>query len=128
MTYFPKRKTKRELIEATTRKHGELARASMPQNNTLDFEDLDGNRIIRLHSTDILTFPKRGGWKIDTRGYNTKTTKERLNEYLPRGFYVFQRNYGFYIHERGTGRELPFSAVVTCGARGKLTTDCEESK
>lgn len=53
----------------------------------------DGAIAIRFHHTDILTFRPDGSVMINTGGWETVTTKERLNRYLP--------NYGIYSHRFG---------------------------
>lgn len=53
---------------------------------------------IRLHGNVIMIIyrdriePLDGGWR-------TRTTKDRLNEYLPRGFFVFQKNFEWFIQD-----------------------------
>lgn len=41
---------------------------------------------LRLHSTDILTFKLDGTVTIKTGGWQTVTTKARINEHVPDGF------------------------------------------
>lgn len=53
------------------------------QNNTY-LERRPGDDIaVRLHSTDVLTFSPDGTITLDTGGWNTVTTKDRMNTYLP---------------------------------------------
>ena len=49
---------------------------------------LHGNEIMQIYSDRIV--PLDGGWQ-------TVTTKARLNEHLPQGFYVFQKNWEWFI-------------------------------
>ena len=65
-------------------------------NNTRLYERHDNNYEIRLHGNVIMIIrkdciiPLDGGWK-------TVTTKERLNRYLPYRFYVYQKDWVWYI-------------------------------
>ncbi|MCX5884332.1 MAG: hypothetical protein NT096_00205 [Proteobacteria bacterium] len=54
-------------------------------NNTWLILDTNSNDIaVRLHHTDILTFKPDGSIILDTGGWETVTTKARMNEYLDR--------------------------------------------
>lgn len=54
-------------------------------NNTYLILDTNSNDIaVRLHHTDILTFKPDGSLILDTGGWETMTTKARMNEYLDR--------------------------------------------
>ena len=66
-----------------------ITQAKQPARNTLDYVDAAGVRHIRLHDTDILTFRPDGSFTIRTGGFNTRTTRARLNEFLPAGWRVF---------------------------------------
>lgn len=74
------RLTKAELIASVP---APPAQAALVRPNTLDYTRADGTRIIRLYYTDILTLWPGGGFMINTGGYNTPTTRDRLNLFLP---------------------------------------------
>ena len=66
-------------------------------NNTLEI-DLSGNDYaIRLHDTDILTY-KKGKYILDSGGWRTVTTKERMNRFLPSGYNVFQKDFDWFVN------------------------------
>jgi len=44
---------------------------------------------VRLHATDILTLVAAGRMELDTGGWNTVTTRDRLSFYLPRPWHVW---------------------------------------
>jgi len=72
--------------------------------NTLTGDDfytihLHGNEIMRIFRDRIVPFD--GGWR-------TVTTKARLNEHLPRGFYVFQKNWDWYLKVLSEDENKPF--------------------
>lgn len=53
-------------------------------NNT--YARIDNNNIaIKLHNTDIVTIDKKDNFTLNSGGWLTVTTKERLNKYTPAG-------------------------------------------
>lgn len=104
MTCRQRPKSKRDMIAAL---HGAPSlKASLPMRNTLDYIGADGLRRIRLHQTDILTFKKRGGFVIDTGGWNTHTTRNRLNAFLPAGYRVGTSRGRLYLFGRCAGPDI----------------------
>lgn len=51
-------------------------------NNTYAARDGD-DIVIRLHSTNIVTYKPDGRVVLDTGGWKTKTTRDRINQYSP---------------------------------------------
>ena len=83
--------------------------------------------VIRLHETDILDIFSNGSYRLRTRGWRTKVTKERLNRYLPAGFYVFADKGEWYLRKRGPGGigdwlVYEFKEEMTIGPRGGIST------
>tara|TARA_Y100000385_G_C13080210_1_gene633486 strand:+ start:1336 stop:1794 length:459 start_codon:yes stop_codon:yes gene_type:complete len=84
-------------------------------NNTrLYFESAWGEKhyTIRLHGNVIMKIyrdrivPLDGGWR-------TVTTKARLNEHLPQGFYVFQKDWEWFLQDMyATNPDDPDKALV----------------
>lgn len=66
---------------------------------------INGNKTIRLYSTDIL---KIEGEKIilNSGGYKTHTTKSRINEFLPGDIRVYQKDFKWFIDNRGQRKEF----------------------
>ena len=77
MSYYGQRVTVRE----TRKSAPEGARVRKLENNTFEITLPNGERKIRLHQTDILTF-RDGGFTVNSGGYLTVTTRDRLNKYL----------------------------------------------
>jgi len=67
-------------------------------NNTYELITTTGQRKVRLHKTDILTF-NNGKVVLNSGGYRTATTKDRLNRYLPCNITVYQKNYTWYVRK-----------------------------
>ena len=59
---------------------------------------------IRLHATDIVKV-SAGMIEFNTDGYNTATTKERMNRAMPNGYSLIQRNYQWYVQYPGGFRK-----------------------
>lgn len=77
------KRTKAAMIADVTASQG--AAPDKPRtiaNNTLEYTAPDGARVIRLHQTDII---RRKGDKVtlSTGGWQSMTTKERLNTFSP---------------------------------------------
>ena len=51
---------------------------------------------IRLHATDIVQV-SADTIRFDTGGWQTVTTKERMNRAMPNGYSLIQRNYQWYV-------------------------------
>lgn len=62
---------------------------------------------IRYHATDIIEYDN-GDIILRNGGYLTRTTKERINEYLPQGMYMSQKNYVWTVHDTRTQQNTPF--------------------
>lgn len=66
------------------------------------FEDDKGNWSIRYHATTIISYDvKHAVYTLNSGGWLTRTTKDRINKYLPDGCYISQKNYKWYLHRQG---------------------------
>ena len=84
--------------------------------------------IVTLHNTDIVKFKHTGGFieniSLDTGGYNTVTTRRRMNEVSQAyglGFHVYQKKHKLYVAYRGLDHEFTRSWLVAFGT-GELAT------
>jgi hypothetical protein len=65
-------------------------------NNT--YMRREGEEIkVKYHNTDIVTYRSNGDIVLDTNGWMTSTTKERLNKYTPRDVHIWQENSVWYV-------------------------------
>lgn len=55
----------------------------------------DENISIRLHATDIITYFPGGGFQLNSGGYQTATTKERINRFSP--IRITQKDFTWYL-------------------------------
>jgi hypothetical protein len=74
--------------EANVKLQGRCQNSRKLENNTYLERRDNGAIAVRFHRTDVLTYYKNSRVVIDFRGYNTITTKDRINEFLPYGFSV----------------------------------------
>ena len=89
-------KSTRDLANLTTQ---DLARyvGRKLSHNTYVEEDSDGSIGVRFHATRILTFHPEGTFTVNTGGYRTVTTKQRLNALLPCGYRIHSERYAWKI-------------------------------
>jgi hypothetical protein len=93
-----------------------VGRPKIIANNTVQYERENGDSVIRLHHTDIVTTRKNGDVVGNTGGWQTVTTKERLNRYLPVQIYSEK---GVWI-VRHNGNSYTWQDGITFTKRGKV--------
>lgn len=75
-------------------------------NNTYLFRAADNTIHLRLHETDVVVYhPNGGGMTLDTGGWFTVTTKDRINAALPGGFRIYSVKGNWFLHRNI--RDLP---------------------
>jgi hypothetical protein len=95
----------------------EFTNARMIGHSTLEYTRTDGVRVIRFHRTDVAFHNPDGSVTVTTGGFETTTTKRRINENLP---------YGSVYSERGTlffwsgGKRCPFVDGMTINSNGEV--------
>lgn len=90
-------------------------------NNTYLRRVADG-AAVKLHSTDIVTIT-RAGIRLDSGGFRTHTTRDRINAYLPIGHSLYTSKGIWYLSIRGTDAPpaIPFADGMTIKPSGKVT-------
>ncbi len=90
------------------------------QNNTY-LQKRDNEAIaIRLHDTDIVTLLPNGDTILNSGGWETATTKNRINDYAP-GIRIFQRDWQWYVCRSGEwDKTIPFEDGMVIPANGEL--------
>jgi len=84
-----------------------LGKPSRIANNTFKWTDGDGATVYRLHKTDILLIEEDGRQHLNSGGYRTHTTKDRLNTYL-QGYVVFSDRGVWKVRRHSDGETVPF--------------------
>lgn len=79
-----------------TEKRGDKTTRKLAHNTYLQFRDRD-TIAIRLHQTDVVTLHRDNTVILNSGGWRTVTTKERINRYLPFGFYLYQEDSIWYV-------------------------------
>src|SRR3990167_4788568 len=76
-------------------------------NNTYQVET-DNGYAIRLHDTNILIF-ESDHVTLNSGGWQTSTTKSRMNQYLPSGVSISQKNYEWFVNDTRDNTVKPFT-------------------
>lgn len=61
---------------------------------------------VTYHSTEVVSYLPNGGVRLNTGGWFTNTTKQRMNQYNQRGVYIFQRKGEWFASFEG--KEYPY--------------------
>ena len=118
--------SKRAMLEALGR---DVASSKLAGRNTLDYTDAAGVRRIRLHKTDILTIWPNGAFEIATGGWNTHTTRDRLNQFLPKGWGVYTSRGEIHLSNRAAGAgPWRFRETIKVSAKGVVKPDVSDAK
>lgn len=78
----------------------------------------DGTLVHYYHQNPVVV-ERNGVYRVSSCGWNTKTTKERINRYLPRGYFVRQRDFEWFL-ETPSDNELEFSDGMTLVPDGRV--------
>ena len=95
-------KVTQENILGVYKKTGKTTSKKIANNTYL----IDDNKII-LHNTVILEQDKNN-IILNSGGYETATTKNRINSYLPSRYILRQVNFEWYIYDGKTEKQIPF--------------------
>jgi hypothetical protein len=84
--------------EAVSMVHGKTKqKARKVGNNTYAEIEYDNSVSIRLHGTAVVRFYPNGLVKLNSGGWRTSTTKDRINKYSP--VKVYQKKYEWYLQD-----------------------------
>lgn len=107
--------------------NGKVISGKRVANNTYRANIEGGGYIVVLHETPIIAVGADGAIEIDTGGYNTHTTRDRLNSFLPEGWRVHTEAGVIYLHRYlGNGEHtpaIPFGKRCSISASGEVTPD-----
>lgn len=92
-------------------------------NNTTLIDQSEGVIGLRLHSTVVVVFDDSGHIILNTGGYRTTTTKDRLNRVArAHGYSVFAKDFDWFVQKRGE-EPIPFEDGFTIPAPEPVGTD-----
>ena len=84
--------------EAVSMVHGKTNRKERKiGNNTYAEIEYDNSVSIRLHGTAVVRFYPNGLVKLNSGGWRTSTTKDRINKYSPVS--VYQKNFEWFLRD-----------------------------
>lgn len=86
-------------------------------NNTY-LERRDGAIALRYHSTDVVTYRPDGALVLDSGGWHTLTTKERINWALPAGLHLRQDKGRWYIGRSWFDGGTPYADGMSIRMQG----------
>ena len=66
-------------------------------NNTYAEIEYDRSISVSLHGTDVVRFYPNGLVKLNSGGWRTHTTKQRINKYSP--VKIFQKNFEWFLND-----------------------------
>lgn len=57
---------------------------------------------VAYHWTVVVSIYCNGAYRLNSGGYRTVTTKRRINQYLPFGWYLWQKDFVWYVSKPWT--------------------------
>jgi hypothetical protein len=78
---------------------------------------------VKLHDTFVVRFTKDGRTILNTGGWESVTTKERINRYLPDDVHLYQEKFKWYLQSPGTTRARYFDGISIWHNHQPLTTN-----
>lgn len=112
MSSFPTCYTEAREIAATRRR-------KLAHNTYLEVREHEIG--VRLHSTEIVTFTEDGRLVLNSGGWRTLTTKERMNRALPPGFGLHQERGVWYLADQRNGVRYPYADGFTLHPDGYVS-------
>lgn len=94
-------------------------------NNTYVRRKENNNIAIKLHQTDIIVITPRDSIILNTGGWMTVTTKERMNTFTRRGISVWQENKIWYLVV--DQEQYNFADGITITRNGKVSGESSEN-
>lgn len=88
------------------------------ENNTRLVKLENGDYAIRLHWTNVVVIHADGTYTINSGGYETATTKDRINGYSPAR--VFQKDFCWYVANPDYNRFVNYHDGIRVDAQGKV--------
>jgi hypothetical protein len=85
-------------------------------------DDNNGTIVVKLHDTDIVTVTPDGTVTLDSNGWQTLTTRERMNRYLGDTAHIYQERGIWYVTVHGDwSNPVVYADGMTIAADGAIT-------
>lgn len=98
------------------REERKLANNTIIAWRTKPFQDGGGTIGVRLHGTWIVQYHEDGTVTLDSGGWETTTTKQRINQLLPPPFGISQEKFKWWLHLPG-GKRVAYHDGMTVNLR-----------
>lgn len=95
MTTYMVKRSKTDLLKSAP---PNVEKAERVANNTIRYRTDDGDWVIQHQDTPVVTIRPNGDIVLNSGGWRTVTTKERINRYLPEGWTLFQDGGAWYLN------------------------------
>lgn len=107
-------------------------KTSRPYANNTRIERREGGVALKLHATDVVTFRENGDIVLNSGGWRTLTTKDRMNMGLPAPWRVYTEKGVWYLADGSwsdAGRSVfPYADGITIRADRSVTGAGPDSK
>lgn len=95
--------------------------AGKPLQNNTRLEKLEnGDFGVRLHATIVVTIHADGTYTLNSGGWQTVTTKERINGYSPARVYQEKRKWYVFTGNGKDATKTPYVDGIRVDATGKV--------
>lgn len=88
-------------------------------NNTFLVASGDDIAVV-LHKTAVVTVHSDSSMTLDSGGWETNTTKDRINAFLPGGCKLYQENFVWYITTDNHRTRVPFERGMRISQFGEI--------
>lgn len=95
-------------------------------NNTHVVKDGD-DYAVKLHNTNVVTAHQNGDYTLNSGGWKTVTTKQRMNEHLPHGVGVWQHGGKWHVQDKH-GNKHEYSDGMRINGAGVPVQHAEQHK
>jgi hypothetical protein len=89
---------------------------------------------VLLHDTDVITFKTNGDTILNSGNWHTKTTKDRINAYIPKPYQLIQEKSIWYVVKNETGYywdksnpRFKFQDNIKISKNGKVTNYAKDN-
>ncbi|MBD3268473.1 hypothetical protein GF373_17535 [bacterium] len=92
----------------------------VPNRTATRIEQRDETTIaLKYHETDVVTYHADGSYTLDANGWQTKTTKRRINEFSP--FNIIWREKVWFVSGPGIKDYVPFTSPMKIDPNARVT-------
>jgi hypothetical protein len=90
-------------------------------NNTIEYTDMTGNKVIRLHHTNIIKFMVNGDIVLNSGNWETNTTKNRINRFLDvKDIFLLSKSGQWFLQKYNTDKKYWFVDGMIIKKNGKI--------